>query len=67
MMKAPLSLWCLLRRDAGLQIVYYNDDTSAANELKSALADQESSPVYIPNFGNVQVSGVTMGNTPTPS
>ncbi len=67
MMKALLSLWCLLRRDAGLQIIYYNDDTSAANELKSALADQESSPVYIPNFGNVQVSGVTMGSTPTPS
>ncbi len=52
-----------------MQIIYYNDDSSAAGELKNALADQQSSPVYIPNFGNVQVTGVTQANVPiaTPS
>lgn len=47
-----------------VQIIYYNDDSSAAGELKNALADQQSAPVYIPNFGNVKVTGVTQANVP---
>lgn len=63
-MEVPRSKICCY-----MQIIYYNDDSSAAGELKNALADQQSSPVYIPNFGNVQVTGVTQANVPiaTPS
>ncbi|BDA47813.1 hypothetical protein COCOBI_11-0700 [Coccomyxa sp. Obi] len=46
------------------QITYPNDDTAAAKELAASLKDAQSAPVYIPNFGQVQVSGVAQLDAP---
>ncbi len=47
-----------------IQITYQNDDQSAASELAKSLQDASWSPIYIPNFGQVQVSGVSQLDAP---
>ncbi len=47
-----------------LQITYPNDDTAAAKELANSLKDAEGAPIYIPNFGQVQVSGISQLDAP---
>ena len=47
-----------------MQITYQNDDQSAASELAKSLQDASWSPIYIPNFGQVQVSGVSQLDAP---
>jgi hypothetical protein len=46
------------------QIVYQDDNASAAKELASALTQAQSAPIYVPNFGQVQVSGITQLDSP---
>lgn len=58
-MRTMVTLLC-----SGAQITYPNDDTAAAKELAGALTDAQGSPIYVPNFGQVQVSGVTQLDAP---
>ncbi|KAK9907718.1 hypothetical protein WJX75_008748 [Coccomyxa subellipsoidea] len=46
------------------QITYPNDDTAAAKELTTSLKDAQGAPVYIPNFGQVQVSDISQLDAP---
>lgn len=46
------------------QITYENDDQSAASELASSLKEASGAPIYVPNFGQVQVTGVSSLDAP---
>lgn len=46
------------------QITYENDDQAAAGELASSLKEASGSPIYVPNFGQVQVTGVSKLDAP---
>ena len=49
---------------ARAQITYENDDESAASELASSLKEASGSPMYVPNFGQVEVTGVSELDAP---
>ena len=46
------------------QITYENDDQAAASELATSLKEASGSPIYVPNFGQVQVTGVSQLDAP---
>lgn len=47
-----------------LQIVYQDDNKAAAKELATSLTQAQSAPIYVPNFGQVQVTGITQVDSP---
>lgn len=44
--------------------MYQDDNKAAAKELASALTQAQSAPIYVPNFGQVQVTGITQVDSP---